>query len=294
MFPQELIDRFIDEVAETSDPRDNLDLKSCSLVARCFRSRSQSHLLEYVQLSIRRGQTASNKIRKLREMLETREALRKYIFCLDIKLNALALDIDDEDVEWKFQDENLPYVLGMLPQIHQLHFGRHPLHPIPEWDRLSEDIKTALCNMRFTSPQLSFLRLSGISISVYSLVDSCKSIKEVFLSSVKMNILVPGGTSIKNEYALEYRLEFLNIIGDGDKFPLPLALQNHQVLGGLRHFWVEISEDCHNIRQIWNVTHIASKSLETLDLAKCFFNSIRPTFITMDHFPSLKHLTISD
>jgi hypothetical protein len=174
------------------------------------------------------------------------------------------LNIVDGDLGWKFLDESLPSVINMLAEIRQLRISSN-VNAI-EWDRLSERIKTALWNTRFTSPHLSFLSLNEISISPHDLVDTWKSIKEIVLQSVKLN--TSEGTS-RNVSILEHRLERVEI--SGREFSLPLALQNSQILGGLRRFEVLLFRVCpYAIRQTWDVIHIASKSLETLVLMECF------------------------
>jgi hypothetical protein len=283
MFPQELIDRFVDEVAiglkKSSDyiPTNIGDnLRSCSLAARCFRSQSQRHLLAYAPLSVVLGETRSAKVQRLREILETNEALRQCIIHLRIDFRATEpLNIDDDgDVEWEFHDENLPFVINTLTEMHQLeiHCTSANLYAI-EWDRLSEGIKTALRNTRFTSPHLSILGLHGIFISPYDLIDTWKSIKNITLRRVEMN--TDEDTS-QNASILEYRLERVTI--SGHKFPLHLVLQNSQILGGLRQFRVDGFQVCpYNIRQIWNVIHIASQSLRDLGLPACFGEYMFPT-----------------
>jgi hypothetical protein len=274
MFPQELIDRFVDEVAVgIEEPSDYIrrnvhdNLRSCSLAARCFRSQSQWHLLARAPLVITRGETQSEKVQRLREILETSEALRQCITYLSIDLHATEpLGIDDGDVEWELHDENLPSVINMLTEMRRLTIWCAPTYAI-EWDRLSGSIKTAFWNTRFTSPHLSVLGLSGISISPRDLVYTWKSIKEIVLLSVEMNSM--GNNTSANASKVEYRLEKVKI--SGHKFSLPLALQNSQILGGLRQCRVDVFRGCpYNIRQIWNVIHIASKSLEDLDLRECF------------------------
>ena len=275
MFPQELIDRFIDEVAigyrsSLHIPTDTeYDLRSCSLAARCFRSRSQRHLLAYAPLLIARGETQSKKVQILREILETNEALRQCIVHLSINLRATE-PIDDGDAEWEFHDENLPFVINMLTEMRQLNIHCESLYAI-EWDRLSEGIKTALRNTRFTSPHLSILGLFKMSISPYDLIG--KSIKDITLRCVKMNM---GEDTSKNASIPEYRLERLRI--SGREFPLHLVLQNSLTLGGLREFRVDGFRVCPDkIRQIWNVIHIASQSLRDLGLPACFGEYMFPT-----------------
>ena len=267
MFPQELIDRLIDEVAAEKPsyyllPGVRRDLRSCSLAARCFRSRSQRHLLAYAPLFIARGEMQSKRIRELRQILETSEAFRKCIIYFSIHLDAT--DPDDGDIGWKLHDENLPSVINKLGEIRELTCCGNP--NAVEWDRLSEDIKTALRNTRFTSPHLSSLILSEISISPYDLVDTCISIKEIALGSVEITM---GDVTSKNAPMLEHQLEKVRL--SGHEFSLPLSLQNSQTLGSLRHFTVHFFRvrPC-NIRQTWNVIHIASKSLEILGLFRCF------------------------
>ena len=271
MFPQELIDRFIDEVAigyrsSLHIPTDTeYDLRSCSLAARCFRSRSQRHLLAYAPLLIARGETQSKKVQILREILETNEALRQCIVHLSINLRATE-PIDDGDAEWEFHDENLPFVINMLAEMRQLIIWCASTYTIG-WDRLSGSIKTAFWNTRFTSPHLSNLGLSRISISPHDLVYTWKSIKDTALSSVEMNSM--GNNTSKNASIDEYRLEKVRVFGR--EISLPLALQNSQILGGLRECTVDVFRGCpYNIRQTWNVIHIASKSLEDLVLMGCF------------------------
>jgi hypothetical protein len=129
----------------------------------------------------------SQRVRKLREILETSEAPRQCIIYLSIDPRAAdPLIIDDGDVEWKFHDENLSPVINMLAEIRHLNIRCANDNAI-EWDRLSEGIKTALWNTRFTSPHLSFLSLTGISMSPHDLVDRWKSINKIALRSVETN-----------------------------------------------------------------------------------------------------------
>ncbi|KIM36698.1 hypothetical protein M413DRAFT_287351 [Hebeloma cylindrosporum] len=159
-----------------------------------------------------------------------------------------------------------------------------------EWDRLSEGIKTALRNTHFTSPHLSSLVLDAISISSYDLVGTWKSIKEISLVFVEMNTVKETS---KNVSILEQQLERLLV--SGRKFPLPLALQNRQMLGGLQKFFLHFQGACHSsVQQTWNVIHIASSSLVALFLGSCFVTSLQPHFLTMENFPSLRHLRIFD
>ena len=249
-------------------PRNVQDnLRSCPLAARCFRSQSQQYLLAHAPLVITRGETQSEKVQSLRENLETSETLRQCITCLSINLHATEpLGIDDGDVEWEFHDENLPSVINMLAEMRQLIIWCASTYTIG-WDRLSGSIKTAFWNTRFTSPHLSNLGLSRISISPHDLVYTWKSIKDTALSSVEMNSM--GNNTSKNASIDEYRLEKVRVFGR--EISLPLALQNSQILGGLRECTVDVFRGCpYNIRQTWNVIHIASKSLEDLVLMGCF------------------------
>ena len=267
MFPQELIDRFVDEVAGGKptyhiSPGVQRELRSCSLAARCFLSRSQRHLLAHARLFIFRGGIQSKRLRKLREILETNDALRQCFIHLTIILQPM--NTDDEDVELEFHDGNLPFVMNMLAELRHLDICTN--NEAIEWDSLSQGIKTALGNTRFTSPHLSSLLLGGILISPHDLVYTWKSIKEITLRCVGMN--TGEGTS-QNASMEEFRLEKVRI--SGHEFPLHLALQNSQILGGLRQFKFSSVEVCPCvIRQIWNVIHIASKSLVDLDLTECF------------------------
>lgn len=320
MFPQELINRFIDEVSTVGKPSYYLppttrkDLQSCSLAAKCFRLQSQRHLLAHAEFFIIRGETQSKRVLNLREILERNEELRQCVIYLTIRLRAAdPLNANDGvgDAGWKFHDENLPTVINMLAEIRHLNIRWEHLNVV-EWDRLSEGIRTALRNT--PSPHLSVLGLHRVSISPYYLVDTWKPIKEITLRCVEMIQMNMGeeGKASENAPSIpECRLERVNIFGL--EFPLHHAL-NDQILGGLRHFRVELYRFCpYSIRQIWNVIHITSKSLESLDLAQCFseylyltksdtcltdpshlVTSIRPPFITMDCFPSLQSLAISD
>ena len=213
-------------------------------------------------LFIVRGETRSEKVQALQEILETSEALRKCITYFSIHLSGTATDLDDGDVGWKLQDENLPSIINMWTEIRELDIRCGNPNAF-EWGRLSDRVKTALWNTRFTSPHLSVLSLHGISISPYDLAFAWKSIKVITLGDVKMN--TGEGTS-KNASIFEYRLEKVKI--SGGKFPLH---QNSQILGGLRQFWADSFRICpYSIRQTWNVIHIASKSLEDLSLTTCF------------------------
>lgn len=273
MFPPELIDRFVDEVAIGIEKSSHYipenignNLRSCSLAASCFRLQSQRHLLAHAPLSIAHGETQSEKVQRLREILETNGALRQCIIHLSIDFRATEpLDIDDGDVDWEFHDENLPSVINMLTEMRQLKISCTNLYAM-EWDRLSEGIKTALRNTRFTSPHLSILSLYGISISPYEFIDTWKSIKNITLRNVEMDM---DEDTSQDASMLEYRLERVTI--SGHEFPLHLVLQNSQILGGLRQFRIDGFRVCpDNIRQIWNVIHIASESLKDLGLPACF------------------------
>ncbi|KIM36699.1 hypothetical protein M413DRAFT_449037 [Hebeloma cylindrosporum] len=299
MFPQELVDRFVDEVAVGQRRRYSLppdtrgDLRSCSLAARSFRSRSQGHLLKRASLVITRGQTESEGVRKLREVMETSETLRRCIVCLNIQFDAIdPLNVDDESAEWQFQDENLPHVIASLTEIRRLHI-RRTYTRVVGWDHLSEAIKTALRNTRFTAPHLSSLLLYGISISPHDLAETWKSIKELTLQGLEMNLGEEMSENALSRSILEYRLE--KLVLHGREFPLHLALQNRQVLGSLRQLMDNLwGHGPDSIRQTWNVIHITSESLVTLNIGECFITSIRPRFMTMDKFPSLRHLVIRD
>jgi len=273
MFPQELIDRFVDEVALGNlkpsyyvSPDIRNDLQSCSLAARCFRLQSQRHLLAHAEFFIIRGETQSKRVLKLREILEANEGLRQCVIYLTIRLRVTdPLNANDGDAGWKFHDDNLPTVIYMLAELRQLNIYWEHLNVIA-WDRLSEGIKTALRNT--PSPHLSVLGLHSILISPYDLIDTWKSIKEITLRSVEMNM--DEGTSENASQTIpECRLERVNL--SGFEFPLHPALQNNRILGGLRHFKVKLFRFCpYGVRQIWNVIHITSKSLESLHIAECF------------------------
>ncbi|KAJ7510658.1 hypothetical protein B0H11DRAFT_1955651 [Mycena galericulata] len=176
IFPQELIDRVIDESADSA-----ATLRSCALVCKAFLPSSQAHIFLSIDCTITATSMAQNRFERLSQVLSISPHLARHIQSL--RITCPFHDDMDAETDLAILYVPLTLVISLIPVLRSFDMTDSTRSV---WTRLSARCKAAICNLCERS-NLSKLHLQGIvalSVTEFSQLVSSPSLTELSLGSV--------------------------------------------------------------------------------------------------------------
>ncbi|CAA7266682.1 unnamed protein product [Cyclocybe aegerita] len=175
MFPQEILDLFIDELQHTSTngPQRTEALRAWTLTSRGCCARAQRHLFSKIILDGSKREYLTS-VNNLRQILEEDKRITTYAKCLHI------INIVDGTADGV---RALCFVLGTMPKLHEIAIVTRSLQDPPSWQGCQPEIKQALWNLRLVSPHLTTLTIEGLHDLDCRFFLSWKSISRITLIS---------------------------------------------------------------------------------------------------------------
>ncbi|KAJ3502111.1 hypothetical protein NLJ89_g9036 [Agrocybe chaxingu] len=152
MFPQEILDLFIDELQHTSTNGTRTEaLRAWTLTSRGCCARAQRHLFSRIILDGGKSNYPTS-VSNLREILEEDKRITTYARCLHI------IDIVDGTTNGV---KALCFVLSTMPELREIAIVTRSLQH-PSWWNCQPAIKQALWDLRLVSPHLTALTIGGL------------------------------------------------------------------------------------------------------------------------------------
>ncbi|KAF9526745.1 hypothetical protein CPB83DRAFT_908203 [Crepidotus variabilis] len=294
--PLEIIDRFLEDLAELFDVRkpgqkqaQKRNLRSCSEASRAFHVRTLRFLFKDIVFIVKPGEITSRSSKSLHELLDPSNdpLLATYIRSFTIEISTRS-----GEKMHPLQDHHLPDILTWCGNIKIL--SLEVLYGRCGWNQISEEIKTAFLSLR-GKPHLDTLRFSGFGLEVpIDVILQWTGLKRLIIRAAPIAHIIP---SKRIKHLPKIEVDTLDLITNFSTNLTFLITSSSLPLATLKHLNATIYGGNDWI-SIWKLFLETRETLETLAIINLFTTTHRSevaaALTPQFSFTNLRSISISE